>query len=205
MKIELLAITPNAEKLIELAGRTAYASQSRRRKDSQKAFIRMLLKNEHLSVFEHASATFRVKGVSRALTHQLVRHRLASFIQRSQRYVDEEGCGFVAPETVRRNAKALKIYVDFMKHARKTYGLLRGLGLRKEDARFVLPNAAESEIVVTANFREWRHIISIRGDRAAQWEIRELIIRILAVLRKKAPDVFSDFSVDRKLNCVVKA
>ncbi|OIP27069.1 MAG: thymidylate synthase, flavin-dependent [Dehalococcoidia bacterium CG2_30_46_19] len=88
MKVELLFITPEAEKLIETAGRTSYLSSGKQGKDTEKAFIRMLIKRGHLSVLEHAYATFRISGISRAFTHQLVRHRLCSFTQQSQRYVD---------------------------------------------------------------------------------------------------------------------
>src|SRR5512136_1378967 len=105
LKVELLAITPGAERLIEEAGRTAYLSFAKKGEGSEKRFIRMLLKNRHYSVLEHATATFRITGVSRAMTHQLVRHRLCSFTQQSQRYVNELDFGFVEPASVRQCPK----------------------------------------------------------------------------------------------------
>ncbi len=203
MKVELLFITPNAEKLIETAGRTSYLSFGKQGKDTEKAFIRMLIERGHLSVLEHAYATFRISGVSRAFTHQLVRHRLCSFIQQSQRYVDESNFNFIEPQSIKNNPEAHSIFTEFMDNARKTYVELQKLGIKNEDARFVLPNAAESQIVVTANLREWRHIVELRGEPDAQWEIRRTAIEILKILKKHAPTVFGDFEIDEK-NSVIK-
>jgi thymidylate synthase (FAD) len=197
-KVELLFITPNAEKLIEAAGRTSYLSFPKQRKNSEKAFIRMLIKNQHLSVLEHAYATFRISGVSRAFTHQLVRHRLCSFIQKSQRYVDESNFDFIEPDSVKKNPEAHSVFVDFMGRAKEVYSKLQKMKIKKEDARYVLPNAVESQIVVTANFREWRHVIGLRGKAQAQWEIRRLAIEILKILRNHAPTVFEDFEIDEE-------
>ena len=196
MKVELLAITPNAEKLIEKAGRTSYLSFDRETKGSEKNFIKFLIKHGHLSVLEHASATFRIKGASRSFTHQLVRHRLASYTQQSQRYVNEENFEYVIPPSIKKNEEALKIYTEFMDKAKKTYVELRKLDILKEDARFVLPNAIYSEIVLTANFREFRHIFKLRCDKKAQWEIREVCLKMLEILKEKAPSVFDDFVID---------
>ena len=203
MKVELLFITPNAEKLIETAGRTSYLSFGKQGEDTEKAFIRMLIERGHLSVLEHAYATFRISGVSRAFTHQLVRHRLCSFIQQSQRYVDESNFNFIEPQSIKNNPEAHSIFTEFMDNARKTYVELQKLGIKNEDARFVLPNAAESQIVVTANLREWRHIVELRGEPDAQWEIRRTAIEILKILKKHAPTVFGDFEIDEK-NSVIK-
>lgn len=202
MKVELLFITPDAEKLIETAGRTSYLSFGKQGKDTEKAFIRMLIKRGHLSVLEHAYATFRISGVSRAFTHQLVRHRLCSFIQQSQRYVDESNFNFIEPQSIKNNPEAHSIFTEFMDNARKTYVELQKLGIKNEDARFVLPNAAESQIVVTANLREWRHIVELRGEPDAQWEIRRVAIEILKILKKHAPTVFGDFEIGEKNNVI---
>jgi len=203
MKVELLSISPNAEKMIESVGRTAYISYEKQRRGSEKEFIRMLIKSKHFSVLEHTSATFRIKGGSRAFTHQLVRHRLCSFTQQSQRYVDESQFKYVEPETIKKNKKAHLLFTNFLNTAREVYSELLKLAIKNEDARFVLPNAVESEIVVTANFREWRHIIEIRGSLNAQWEIREIVIEILKTLKKYSPTVFGDFEIDEK-NKIVK-
>ena len=104
-KLELLFITQNAEKLIETVGRTSYLSFQKQKEDSEKNFIRVLLKNKHDSVLEHAYATFRISGVSRAFTHQLVRHRLCSFIQQSQRYVDEKDFRYIEPDSIKKILK----------------------------------------------------------------------------------------------------
>ena len=197
-KVELLFVTPHAEKLIEAAGRTSYLSFPKQKENSEKTFIRMLIKNRHLSVLEHAYATFRISGVSRALTHQLVRHRLVSFIQQSQRYVDESLFKFVEPDSVNENPEAHAIFIDFMDRAKEVYARLQKMKIRKEDARYVLPNAVESQLVASANFREWRQIIGLRGKAQAQWEIRKLAIEILKILRKHAPTVFEDFEIDEE-------
>jgi thymidylate synthase (FAD) len=196
MKIELLAITPDAEKLIESAGRTCYLSFDKVNEDSHKRFVRMLLKSGHESVLEHAYATFRITGGSRAFTHQIVRHRLCAFSQQSQRYVDEKGFSIITPPSIEKNEEAKRIFDDFIKGAKDTYIKLQSLGIKKEDARFVLPNAVESEIVISANFREWRHILRERCSKSAQWEIREVALEILRILKRHAPTVFEDFEID---------
>jgi len=196
MKVELIAMTPDPEKVIENAGRTCYLSFDRAGPDSHKRFIRMLVRNGHHTVFEHAVATFRIKGVSRALTHQLVRHRLASFSQQSQRYVSEKDFEVVEPDTIRNKPEAHEIFEKQIEQARQAYRQLQEMGVKNEDARFVLPNAVCSEIVITANFREWRHIIGLRGAKYAQWEIRRLSLEILKILKENAPAVFEDFDID---------
>jgi thymidylate synthase (FAD) len=163
----------------------------------------MLIKNGHYSVFEHAYATFRITGVSRAFTHQLVRHRLCSFTQQSQRYVDESNFNYIEPESVRNNPKTHLIFSKFMDETKRVYSELQKLGIENENARFVLPNAVESQIVITANFREWRHIVEVRGSLDAQWEIRQVAIKVLKVLKKYAPTVFEDFEIDER-NKIIK-
>jgi thymidylate synthase (FAD) len=204
MSVKLLSITPNAEKLIESAGRTAYLSSKKETRASEKKFIRMLVKRGHLSVLEHACATFRIKGGSRAFTHQFVRHRLCSYTQQSQRYVDEANFNYIEPESIKIDKKAHPIFINFLKKAKEVYTDLQNLGIKNEDARFVLPNAVESEIVVTANFREWRHIIELRGGANAQWEIRKIIIDILKILKKHAPTIFGDLKINERKQIVKK-
>jgi len=203
MRVSLMVISPYSEKIIEDAGRTAYLSLKRKGWKIKKKFIKMLIKKGHFAVLEHASATFRIKGVSRACTHQLVRHRLCSFVQQSQRYVDEANFDYVEPAAIKKNKKAHYLFANFIKKAKETYKDLQKLGVKNEDARFVLPNAVVSEIVVTANFREWRHIIELRGSSEAQWEIRKVVIEILKILRKHAPTVFGDFKIDNKKEIII--
>jgi len=197
LKVTLLSITPDAEKLIEEAGRTCYLSFEKIGADSARDFIQKLIKMGHDSPLEHACATFRIENCSRAMTHQLVRHRLMSVSQQSQRYVDEENFSFVVPPTVPKEFQ--KEFSDDMEAIRQMYIKWRDKGLKKEDARFVLPNACTSEIVVTANFREWRHIIKLRTSATAQWEIRLVSTKILEILKEQAPACFSDIEAGRDM------
>lgn len=204
MKVELLFITPEAEKLIESAGRISYLSFNKISPVSHIEFIRMLIDKEHLSVIEHAYASFRISGVSRAFTHQLVRHRLCSYTQQSQRYVDESNFKYIEPKSIRNNIKAHSIFKKFMVKTKNVYSDMQKIGIKNEDARYVLPNAVESQIVITANLREWRHIIELRGNPDAQWEIRLVVIEILRFLKKKAPTIFEDFKIDNKNSFIKK-
>jgi thymidylate synthase (FAD) len=190
LEVELVAITPEPERVIEQAGRTCYLSFDRVDEDSDAAFIRRLLKMEHESPLEHAYATFRVRNCSRAMTHQLVRHRLMSVSQQSQRYVDEDQFAYVLPETL--PPEHVEDFHRDMKTIQEMYRKWRDRGLRKEDARFVLPNACVSEIVISANFREWRHIFKLRLSPKAQWEIRKACQKMLAILKEHAPACFEN-------------
>jgi thymidylate synthase (FAD) len=205
MKVELLFVTPQAEKLIETAGRTAYLSFERQAENTEKKFIKMLLLKGHHSVFEHAYATFKISRVSRAFTHQFVRHRLCSLTQQSQRFVSEANFAYIEPETVKKNPEAHAIFVSLMAEVKKAYLALQKLGIKNEDARFVLPNAVETQLVVTANLREWRHIIELRGGPSAQWEIRYVVLEILRLLKQYIPNVFADFIIDQTTMTVKKS
>ena len=198
MKVELLAITPYPDRLIEDAGRTCYRSHSKARKGSEKQFVRKLIESGHHSVLEHAYATFRITGASRSFTHQLVRHRLCAFSQQSQRYVDERSFSYVEPPSIAAEPEAHGVFTRFMNDAKETYARLQALGIPNEDARFVLPNAVQSEIVISANFRELRHIFCLRCDRHAQWEIRYAALEMLRIMKKVAPAAFSDFVIDEE-------
>ena len=196
-KVVLLAITPDAEKLIEEAGRTCYLSLSKMTDDSERNFIRNAIKRGHHSILEHATASFRILGASRAFTHQLVRHRIASFSQQSQRYVDESEFNYIVPPEINNNQEALDIFREFLENSRQTYNRLRELGIKKENARFILPNALESQIVFSANFREFRSVFNLRLDRAAQWEIRRVCLEMLLTLQEYAPSVFGDYTINK--------
>ncbi|MBL7106420.1 MAG: FAD-dependent thymidylate synthase [Phycisphaerae bacterium] len=194
LSVELIAITPDAEKVIEEAGRTCYLSFERIGANSQEEFIARLIKMGHYSPLEHASATFRIRNCSRAMTHQLVRHRIMSVSQQSQRYVNENAFDYVVPESMPE--EFAEDYCADMKTIQQMYAKWRQRGLKKEDARFVLPNACVSEIVVTANLREWRHIFDLRLSKKAQWEIRKACTMILGVLKEKAPGCFVDIEAE---------
>ncbi|MBI5574712.1 MAG: FAD-dependent thymidylate synthase [Elusimicrobia bacterium] len=204
MKIELLAITPNVEKLIEEAGRTCYMSFDKKTSGSEKKFIQGLVKAGHTSVLEHGFVTFRIKNASRSFTHQLVRHRLCAFSQQSQRYVNEKNFTYITPDKIEKNPEAKKIYSQFFETARDVYMKLQALNIINEDARYVLPNAVCSEIVFSTNFRELRHIFQVRGAKRAQWEIREACVEMLKIIREKVPSVFGDFVIDEKEKTITK-
>ena len=146
-------------------------------------------------LLDHGSATFFFEGISRACTHQLVRHRLASFSQESQRYVELSKGGWhaIVPPAVAENAEAMAELAEFWRIAEEKYARLRELGIRKEDARFLLPNAAETRIVTTMNFAAWSHFLWLRAvDKAAQWEIRIMGQEVLKMLYALAPEVFAE-------------
>jgi thymidylate synthase (FAD) len=192
LQVELISITPDAEKVIEEAGRTCYQSFDKMGEDTEGGFIERLIKMGHESPLEHAYATFRIKNCSRAMTHQLVRHRLMAVCQQSQRYVDEENFSYVVPESIQH--EHVDDFHNDMEIIRQMYHKWRGRELKKEDARFVLPNACTSEVVVSANLREWRHIFKLRISSKAQWEIRKACQQILLILRQQAPACFRDIS-----------
>jgi thymidylate synthase (FAD) len=195
MYVEIIGITNflpregGAEALLEHAGRACYRSEP---KGQPGKFLQSRIREGHESIVEHASVTFEINGISRACSHQLVRHRLASYSQESQRYVDMAAPEFVVPPSVAENPQARAVWDEFMGQVSDTYRQLRELGTRKEDARFVLPNASATRIIVTMNFRSLRHFISVRCDKAAQWEIRALALEMLRQVHAVAPPVFAD-------------
>jgi thymidylate synthase (FAD) len=161
--------------------------------------LRGLIRSGHLSALEHATFTFAVDGISRACSHQLVRHRLASYNQQSQRYVQFSGDEqFIVPPEIMRSAEAREVFYQAMRSAREAYDKLVQLGLADgrekesvlEDARFVLPNAAETKIVITMNARELRHFFSLRCCKRAQWEINRLAWAMRFLSASVAPGLF---------------
>lgn len=194
--VELLAVTPDCERLIESCGRTCYESYDKVTEDSHIKIIRHLMKNGHTSVFEHASATFRFTDVSRSLTHQLVRHRIASYSQKSQRFVKENDFDYVVPHAIFDNPEAREKYMACMQYIEDTYNELVVLGFRKEDARYVLPNACTTTIDTTLNFRSLFNLFDLRGDIHAQWEIRRMVMAMLDLVKEPAPTVFEGYEND---------
>ena len=190
MQVTLLAITPDPEAVIEQAARTCYQSQDRQAPGSASDLIRKLLTMGHETPLEHAYATFRISGCSRAMSHQLVRHRLMAVSQKSQRYVTEADFDYVTPPGLSPEDRT-----DFeadMAAIGRMYAKWKARGWRNEDARFVLPNACTTELVLSANFREFRHIFKVRCSPHAQWEIREACLAMLEELYRRAPTVFRD-------------
>jgi thymidylate synthase (FAD) len=205
LQLTLLQHTPDPDRAVAVAGRLCYAPVSAADlKDEMSAedvakLVRILVRSGHHSALEHASFTFAVDGVSRACTHQLVRHRVASYNQQSQRYVRfGQADSFIVPPSIAANADALQVFLDAMEQARVSYDRLVDLGLAEgrskesvqEDARFVLPNAAETKIVATMNARELRHFFQVRCCRRAQWEINALAWQMRGVVRDLSPNLF---------------
>jgi thymidylate synthase (FAD) len=194
MKVELLAYTRNADEICAAAGRSCYSEEASAellgKGDAEKTLGKIVGMGHH-SVIEHAVFTFSVEGVSRALTHQLVRHRIASFSQQSQRYVSLEKPTFVIPETVKANSDALKVYNETMETIWKAYAELEK-HVPPEDARYVLPNGCTTNITITMNARELLHFFSLRSCERAQWEIRELAEKMSALCKEVSPTIFRD-------------
>lgn len=198
MNVELLAITPNAEQLIARCARISHRSEGQASPENDAKLIRKLIQLGHESVLEHASATFLIEGISRSCLAQLTRHRLASFTVESMRYVSVANSPVVTPDTVQPGVGwAGRIYADAVEYARQAYEKLLDGGVPPEDARFVLPIGTTTRLAMTCNFREWRHIIRLRGSKAAQWEIQRLAGKILSILKDHAPNVFGDLGVGR--------
>ena len=169
IEVKLISYTPNPVNAIETAASTCYDSQPTAGK-----IMRHCYKSGHHSVLEFADFSFKISGVSRALTHQLVRHRMASYAQRSQRYCKEDGFQTVTPASVKRNPEALQKYEATIESLKTVYSELLALGIPAEDARMLLPNACCTEICVKMNLRELIHFCNERMCTCAQWEIRQL-------------------------------
>jgi thymidylate synthase (FAD) len=205
VKVVLLQSTPEPERLVALAARICYSPSTLadlagevERKDVRSLLARVLSMG-HESVTEHASFTFGVEGISRAASHQLVRHRIASYSQQSQRYV-AASFGYVTPVSLvsegwranRRGTLGIaKAYADHMQRSSDLYERLLKEGVPAEDARFVLPNATETRLLVTMNARELNHFLALRLCRRAQWEIRDVALEMLRLARSAAPLLFA--------------
>lgn len=199
MQVELLYHTPDPERAIATAARLCYAPVGASElmetmpEERIKSVLSTIMRSGHFSTLEHASYTFAIDGVSRALTHQLVRHRLASFNQQSQRYVKfKDGVPVVKPASVAASSETEAVFDQAIAACVEAYKKLLDAGVPAEDARYLLPNAAESKIVVTMNVRELLHFFSLRCCNRAQWEIRELAHRMLELARPTAPFIFAD-------------
>lgn len=184
MKVELIGYTENPVEAIEQAASTCYDSQT-----AGGRIFRHCYKSGHHAVLEFADFTFRISGVSRALTHQLVRHRMASYAQRSQRYCVEDGFEYVTPKTVKGREGALEIYEQTVEQIKKAYADLIALGVPAEDARMLLPNACCSEICVNMNLRELIHFCNERLCMCAQWEIRAMAKEMVKAVVAVAPEL----------------
>jgi len=191
MKVALINWTPHPLKTVYTAARTCYSgetpSEILESDVPLEKMVRLLDKviaAGHHSVLEHISFIFAIEGISRTCSHQLVRHRIASFSQQSQRYVEAGPAGIVEPDTIAFREKAHELFMKFIEDARVVYDGLLAEGVPAEDARFALPNASTTNIVMTMNFRELMTTCGIRLCTRAQWEIRELFSRIASEVTK---------------------
>ena len=199
MHVELITHTPNPSEVVSTAARLCYSSVGIKEiteyttSTDNKNYIEMLMGMGHESPFEHITFTFGIEGISRACSHQLVRHRIASYSQKSQRYVDESGVQFVLPESIEANKSALMIYSNVMSYIANAYTeLTENFGIPKEDARFVLPNACETKIIVTMNARSLFNFFKHRRCNRAQWEIRAVANEMHRLCRQVAPEIFKN-------------
>ncbi|WP_407399394.1 FAD-dependent thymidylate synthase [Anaerovibrio sp.] len=198
IKVKLLEHTPEPERVVAMSARLCYSASgaeelSERMTDEQvQKLLAKIIKMGHASTMEHVSFTFGIEGVSRVLTHQLVRHRLASYSQQSQRYVAEHDFEYILPPSIEEKAEAKARFQNLMDDIQKAYNELADMGIPKEDARYVLANATETKIVVTMNARSLMHFFNLRCCNRAQWEIRELAYKMLEQVKKVAPLLFKN-------------
>ncbi len=199
MDVRLLFHTPEPERAVAVAARLCYAPVGAAElmevmaDDAIYRVLGTIMESGHLSTLEHASYTFAIDGVSRAMTHQLVRHRLASYNQQSQRYVSYlEDPSFIVPPQVDANPEMRDAFLAACASAFLSYREAMEAGAAAEDARYLLPNAMETKIVVTMNIRELLHFFELRCCKRAQWEIREVACRMLELAEPTAPYIFMD-------------
>ena len=223
MKVELLRYTPDGEKLIASAAKLCYSPvgieeiEKNLDEENIESFLKMLVDLGHESPIEHISFTFGVEGVSRTLSHQLVRHRIASFSQQSQRYVKLDQFEYIIPPSIEEEDEAKKIFIEAMEKDQEYYNKITEILFKKhfeeymkngklseveakrkaekraiEDARYVFPNACETKIVFTMNARSLMNFFRLRTCERAQWEIRELAIEMLKEVKKVYPNLFKN-------------
>ncbi len=208
-RVEFLAMTPDALSLIYAAFRQCYHAgfvadmwpkllAGEVPMEDQARFVENVLESGHDSPIEHVSFTFAVEGVSRACSHQIVRHRIASYSQQSQRYVDESDMDYIMPPAIARIPEARERFEAFMEEVGSAYRDLKGIlvangrkNKANEDARFVLPQAAETKIVITMNCRSLHHFFHLRCCSRAQWEVRRVADMMLAICKEKLPALFA--------------
>jgi thymidylate synthase (FAD) len=200
--------------LAEFAGRACYQSWTKPNPvtATNAGYLRHILEVGHLSVLEHGSVSFYLTGVSRSLTHELIRHRHFSYSQLSQRYVPERDAAMVEPDVIAADpelhalfdeaaATAMKAYEELLAGLQRRFADVPNATLRRKQARqaarAILPNATETRIVVTGNYRAWRHFIAMRATEHADVEIRALAVECLRQLQREVPNVFGDFEIGR--------
>jgi thymidylate synthase (FAD) len=197
MNVKLIGYTPNPEKIPAMAAKLTHSKikpeELEKSNDKElKAILKQVMNFGHTSVIEHTLFTFAISDVSRSLTHQLVRHRIASYAQQSQRYVNLNEPNFVTPPKIIKNKKMKKTYDEIMKKIWVEYNKLIKIGIPTEDARYILPNATCTNIIVTMNARSLLNFFELRCCLHAQWEIRQLANKMLRDVKKVAPVIFKN-------------
>jgi len=197
MNVKLIGFTPDPEKIPAMAAKLTHSKTKpqdlgKTSNKELKAILGQVVSLGHTSVVEHASFTFAISDVSRSLTHQLVRHRIASFSQQSQRYVNLNEPNYVTPPKIAKNKQMKKAYDQTMKMIWKEYNKLLEMDIPAEDARYVLPNATCTNIIVTMNARSLLNFFELRCCLHAQWEIRTLANLMLKEVKKAAPTIFKN-------------
>ena len=197
MNVKLIGFSPNPEKMPAMAAKLTHSKIKPEGLDKSsdkelKSILEYVMNQGHTSVIEHACFTFAISGVSRSLTHQLVRHRIASYAQQSQRYVDFKEPNYVVPPKIAKNNQMKKAYDKTMNTIWEQYNNLLEMGIPAEDSRFVLPNAACTNIMVTMNARSLMNFFELRCCMHAQWEIRQLANKMLKEVKKVAPIIFKN-------------
>ena len=197
MNIKLIGFTPNPEKLPAMAAKLTHSKTKPEELDKSSeeelcTILEYVTKLGHTSVVEHTCFTFAISDVSRSLTHQLVRHRIASYAQQSQRYVNLEEPNYVVPPTIQKEKKLKKAYEKTMDVIWEQYNKLLEMDIPAEDSRYVLPNAACTNIIVTMNARSLLNFFELRCCLHAQWEIRKLANKMLQEVKKVAPIIFKN-------------
>jgi thymidylate synthase (FAD) len=206
--------TDGGEALAEFAGRACYQSWKKPNPATatNAGYLRHILEVGHLSVLEHGTVTMYLSGISRSLTHELIRHRHFSYSQLSQRYVPERNAAMVEPEAIASDPElhakfiaateaSLAAYTELLEGLQKRFADVENATLRRKQARqaarAVLPNATETRIVVTGNYRAWRHFVAMRASEHADVEIRDCAVACLRELQRVAPNVFADFDISQ--------
>lgn len=197
LNVSLLQCTPEPEKKIAMAARLCYSPltvselEEKLDKKTIERLLQTVIERGHHAVLEHAIFTFGIDGVSRVCTHQLVRHRVASFAQQSQRYVRIKGeLDYYTPVLIKANKEALEIYKNIMDNTKQAYDKLIEIGIDKEDARYVLPSSTASNIIMTMNVRELFHFLELRMCQRAQDEIRIIAYKMYEILSEISPLIF---------------
>lgn len=185
MQVKLIQCTQEPLKLIGLAARITHGIDNSSKSDED--YFKLLYKLGHHSVFEHVNFTFDIDGISRACSHQLVRFRLAAFTQRSQRYCSEKQTDYVIPPSIHNDRAKATLFYQTMTQLQDVYQALVDDGVPKEDARFILPNATTTRLIMTMNYRELMHACSLRRCSHAQWEIRQLFDEIAFLVFHEFP------------------